>query len=88
MWVESICDEEETIEKNIKKAKVNNPDYVGDPPELVYYNMIKINLFKVIADFLKRIEKYKMAYQPTCKEDYEVKFYFYYLFFFIRESDL
>jgi len=33
--VESICDEDETIEKNIRKAKVNNPDYVGEEPEKV-----------------------------------------------------
>lgn len=37
MWVESICDEEETIEKNIRKAKVNNPDYVGESQESVNY---------------------------------------------------
>ena len=35
VWVESICDEPETIEKNIRKAKVNNPDYVGEEPERV-----------------------------------------------------
>ena len=38
VWVESICDEPETIEKNIRKAKVNNPDYVGEEPERVFLN--------------------------------------------------
>ena len=38
IWVESICDEEETIERNIKKAKVNNPDFVGETPDQVFYD--------------------------------------------------
>jgi len=41
IWVESICDEPETVEKNIRKAKVNNPDYVGEEPDKV--RIIKIN---------------------------------------------
>jgi len=33
-------------------------------------------LFKVIEDFLKRIDNYKIAYEPTSKEDYKVVFFF------------
>lgn len=75
MWVESICDEPETIEKNIRKAKVNNPDYVGEEPERVVKiikSREKFKIFKVIQDFLKRIDNYKSAYEPTSKEDYKV----------------
>lgn len=62
IWVESICNDEESIGKNIKQAKMNNPDFVGVDPE------------NVIADFKKRIDNYKKVYEPTSKDDYPVFF--------------
>lgn len=32
-FIESICDNEETIEKNVKLTKLNNPDYEGQNSE-------------------------------------------------------
>ncbi len=60
IWVESMCDDEESIEKNIKQAKMNNPDFIGVDPETV------------ISDFKKRIDNYKKVYDPTSKNDYPV----------------
>ena len=34
----------------------------------------------MIQDFLKRIDNYKSAYEPTSKDDYKV-FYFYFVLF-------
>uniref|UniRef100_A0A8C6U644 6-phosphofructo-2-kinase domain-containing protein n=1 Tax=Neogobius melanostomus TaxID=47308 RepID=A0A8C6U644_9GOBI len=51
-FVESICDDLEIIEENIKQVKLSSPDYVNCDQD------------EAVADFLKRIECYKMNYVP------------------------
>ncbi|XP_041459508.1 6-phosphofructo-2-kinase/fructose-2,6-bisphosphatase-like isoform X3 [Lytechinus variegatus] len=50
-FVESVCDDPETIQSNIREVKLNSPDYYD------------INKEKAIKDFLQRIEHYKETYQ-------------------------
>uniref|UniRef100_A0A3Q3WWH2 6-phosphofructo-2-kinase domain-containing protein n=1 Tax=Mola mola TaxID=94237 RepID=A0A3Q3WWH2_MOLML len=51
-FVESICDDPEIIAENIKQVKLSSPDYTDCDKE------------EAAADFLKRIECYKMTYVP------------------------
>ncbi|KAA0191037.1 hypothetical protein HAZT_HAZT007847 [Hyalella azteca] len=55
-FIESICDDAQLVEANIKEVKVNGPDYKGVKPE------------KALADFLQRIEHYKRIYEPLDEE--------------------
>jgi len=59
IWIESICDIEEIIMKNIYEAKINSPDYIHWEDKQA-----------VILDFLKRIESYNKVYE---KLDIEVE---------------
>ncbi|XP_039176029.1 6-phosphofructo-2-kinase/fructose-2,6-bisphosphatase 2 isoform X2 [Crotalus tigris] len=58
-FVESVCDDPEVIAANILEVKVSSPDY----PER--------NRENVMEDFLKRIECYKVTYQPLDPVDYD-----------------
>uniref|UniRef100_A0A3B4BEH5 6-phosphofructo-2-kinase domain-containing protein n=1 Tax=Periophthalmus magnuspinnatus TaxID=409849 RepID=A0A3B4BEH5_9GOBI len=51
-FVESICDDPEIIEENIKQVKLSSPDYVDCDKD------------EAVEDFLKRIECYKQNYVP------------------------
>ncbi|GLV35990.1 6-phosphofructo-2-kinase [Carabus blaptoides fortunei] len=51
-FVESICNDPEIIEQNIKEVKVSSPDYQN------------MNKDAALQDFLKRIEHYQEKYQP------------------------
>ncbi|KAL6119035.1 pfkfb1 [Pungitius sinensis] len=51
-FVESICDDPEIIAANIKQVKLSSPDYVDCDKE------------EAVADFLKRIDCYKLTYVP------------------------
>ncbi|KAG7278454.1 hypothetical protein CRUP_038749 [Coryphaenoides rupestris] len=51
-FIESICEDLEIIAENIKQVKLSSPDYVDCDKE------------EAVADFLKRIECYKIAYAP------------------------
>ncbi|XP_056279203.1 6-phosphofructo-2-kinase/fructose-2,6-bisphosphatase isoform X1 [Pseudoliparis swirei] len=51
-FVESICDDPEIIAANIKQVKLSSPDYADCDKE------------EAVADFLKRIECYKLTYVP------------------------
>eukprot|EP00523_Entomoneis_sp_CCMP467_P000791 CAMPEP_0168748640 /NCGR_PEP_ID=MMETSP0724-20121128/16282_1 /TAXON_ID=265536 /ORGANISM="Amphiprora sp., Strain CCMP467" /LENGTH=583 /DNA_ID=CAMNT_0008796479 /DNA_START=117 /DNA_END=1868 /DNA_ORIENTATION=+ len=53
MFVESICDEEELLEENIRTVKLSTPDYRGMNPE------------DAVADFKRRIENYRSVYEPV-----------------------
>ncbi|XP_075158989.1 6-phosphofructo-2-kinase/fructose-2,6-biphosphatase [Haematobia irritans] len=57
-FVESICDDPQIIEQNIKEVKVSSPDYIN------------MNTDLVVRDFLQRIEHYEERYQ-TIDEDKE-----------------
>lgn len=50
-FIESICDDPELINENIKAVKLSSPDYAG------------INTDEAIEDFKKRIHMYTNAYQ-------------------------
>jgi 6-phosphofructo-2-kinase len=56
-FIESICSDEDLLEKNIK-LKLQGPDYLGMDPSAA------------IADFKQRIKNYEKAYQ-TISEDEE-----------------
>ncbi|KAF2982352.1 hypothetical protein EK904_005396, partial [Melospiza melodia maxima] len=58
-FVESVCDDPEVIAANILEVKVSSPDY----PERHREN--------VMDDFLKRIECYKVTYQPLDPDAYD-----------------
>ncbi|XP_077059311.1 6-phosphofructo-2-kinase/fructose-2,6-bisphosphatase 2 isoform X2 [Siphateles boraxobius] len=58
-FVESVCDDPEVIAANILEVKVSSPDYPERHRE------------RVMDDFLKRIECYKVTYQPLDPDEYE-----------------
>ncbi|CAK6984638.1 -phosphofructo-2-kinase/fructose-2%2C6-bisphosphatase, partial [Scomber scombrus] len=51
-FVESVCDDPEIIAENIKQVKLSSPDYADCDKE------------EAVADFLKRIDCYKLTYVP------------------------
>ncbi|KAL1242987.1 6-bisphosphatase,6-phosphofructo-2-kinase/fructose-2 [Trichinella spiralis] len=53
LFVESICDDPSIIETNIQDVKVNSPDYKE-----------MLDKDKAKEDFMRRIEHYRMDYQP------------------------
>uniref|UniRef100_A0A915B845 6-phosphofructo-2-kinase domain-containing protein n=1 Tax=Parascaris univalens TaxID=6257 RepID=A0A915B845_PARUN len=56
-FVESVCDDLDIVNANITEVKVNSPDYKG----LMSEDQAK-------EDFTKRIENYKLQYQPLDEE--------------------
>uniref|UniRef100_A0A8C7UHE8 6-phosphofructo-2-kinase/fructose-2,6-bisphosphatase 2 n=1 Tax=Oncorhynchus mykiss TaxID=8022 RepID=A0A8C7UHE8_ONCMY len=58
-FVESVCDDPEVIAANILEVKVSSPDYPERHRE------------RVMDDFLKRIECYKVTYQPLDPDEYD-----------------
>ncbi|KAF3854129.1 hypothetical protein F7725_022184 [Dissostichus mawsoni] len=64
-FVESVCDDPEVIAANILEVKVSSPDYPERHRE------------RVMDDFLKRIECYKVTYQPIDPDDYDNKIVYY-----------
>uniref|UniRef100_A0A673MLP3 6-phosphofructo-2-kinase/fructose-2,6-bisphosphatase 2 n=1 Tax=Sinocyclocheilus rhinocerous TaxID=307959 RepID=A0A673MLP3_9TELE len=55
----SVCDDPEVIAANILEVKVSSPDYPETHRE------------RVMDDFLKRIECYKVTYQPLDPDEYD-----------------
>uniref|UniRef100_A0A8D0AT01 6-phosphofructo-2-kinase/fructose-2,6-bisphosphatase 2 n=1 Tax=Sander lucioperca TaxID=283035 RepID=A0A8D0AT01_SANLU len=58
-FVESICDDPDVIATNILDVKVSSPDYPERDRE------------SVMEDFLKRIECYKVTYQPLDPDEHD-----------------
>ncbi|XP_066528836.1 6-phosphofructo-2-kinase/fructose-2,6-bisphosphatase 2a isoform X1 [Hoplias malabaricus] len=58
-FVESICDDPDVIAENIMDVKVSSPDYPERDRE------------SVMEDFLKRIECYKVTYQPLDPDQHD-----------------
>ncbi|CAJ0588147.1 unnamed protein product [Cylicocyclus nassatus] len=56
-FVESVCDDADIIDSNITEVKINSPDYKG----IMTQEEAK-------EDFLKRIENYKLQYEPLDEE--------------------
>lgn len=57
IWIESICNLSDVIEKNIMKTKVTSPDYkFWEDPE------------KAAEDFRNRIKEYEKVYESISKE--------------------
>ncbi|KAH3901115.1 probable Fructose-2,6-bisphosphatase [Saccharomycodes ludwigii] len=52
MFLESWCDDQDLILRNIAEVKTTSPDYVGVEPEVA------------TKDFLNRIKKYEKIYEP------------------------
>jgi len=57
LFVESICSDEELIERNIMSTKLCNPDYVSVDPK------------EAIKDFRERILEYESIYVPLTTRD-------------------
>ena len=57
VFIESICNDESIIEKNILNVKLRSPDYVNVLPE------------KAVKDFKERIKHYENMYVPLTEED-------------------
>ena len=53
VFVESLCEDEEVIESNIRQTKLHMPDYVGSDPE------------RAVMDFRQRIANYARVYEPV-----------------------
>uniref|UniRef100_I3KJY5 6-phosphofructo-2-kinase/fructose-2,6-bisphosphatase 2 n=1 Tax=Oreochromis niloticus TaxID=8128 RepID=I3KJY5_ORENI len=58
-FVESVCDDPDVIAENIMDVKVSSPDYPERDRE------------SVMEDFLKRIECYKVTYQPLDPDEHD-----------------
>ncbi len=56
VFVETICGDPATIDRNVRETKLHSPDYVGIHPD------------DAVADFLKRISHYNRAYE-TVEDD-------------------
>ena len=52
LFIETICDDPEVIEANIRQTKLSAPDYAGVDPD------------QAVADFRNRIAHYEQAYEP------------------------
>ncbi|XP_032432019.1 6-phosphofructo-2-kinase/fructose-2,6-bisphosphatase 2-like isoform X1 [Xiphophorus hellerii] len=63
-FVESVCDDPEVIAENIMEVKVSSPDYPERDRELV------------MDDFLKRIECYKVTYEPLEPDEHDMNLSF------------
>jgi len=57
MFVETICDDEELVQKNIQKVKMNTPDYQGMDPELA------------LQDYIQKRQNYMSVYEPLEDRD-------------------
>eukprot|EP00934_Nitzschia_sp_Nitz4_P001739 Nitzschia sp. Nitz4//scaffold369_size34440//3595//5478//NITZ4_007838-RA/size34440-processed-gene-0.21-mRNA-1//-1//CDS//3329549353//1739//frame0 len=57
MFVESICDQEELLEENIRKVKLSTPDYKDVDPETA------------VKDFEARRQNYSKVYEPVTEKD-------------------
>ncbi|KJH42515.1 phosphoglycerate mutase family protein [Dictyocaulus viviparus] len=56
-FIESVCDDPDIINSNITEVKINSPDYKG-----------KMSEEEAKEDFMKRIENYKLQYEPIDQE--------------------
>ncbi|CDO92387.1 unnamed protein product [Kluyveromyces dobzhanskii CBS 2104] len=56
MFLESWCDDQDLILRNISEVKTTSPDYQGIDPEVA------------TKDFLERISKYESVYEPLNEE--------------------
>jgi broad specificity phosphatase PhoE/predicted kinase len=56
VFIESICNDESIIEKNVRETKLSSPDYKDKDPE------------KAVEDFRKRILEYEKCYEPLDSE--------------------
>jgi len=57
MFVETICDDADIVESNIRQTKLSAPDYAGVDPDAA------------VADFRSRIAHYERAYEPIDEPD-------------------
>jgi hypothetical protein len=76
MWIESICDDDQIIETNIRKTKLSSPDYKDVETELVFeFYVLQTNpMIQATQDFKARIAQYNKRYEELSKDgDGEVK---------------
>lgn len=57
MFVESVCDQDELLEENIRKVKLSTPDYRDMDPQ------------EAMNDFKQRRENYMSVYEPVDEKD-------------------
>lgn len=56
LFVESVCDDPDVLEHNIRETKLRSPDYRQTDPD------------RAVADFKRRIAMYERAYEPVTEE--------------------
>jgi broad specificity phosphatase PhoE len=57
LFIETVCDDPEVIEANIRQTKLSAPDYQDVDPD------------EAVADFRRRIAHYERAYEPIDEPD-------------------
>jgi broad specificity phosphatase PhoE/predicted kinase len=57
LFVESVCDDPDVLEHNVRETKLRSPDYQEVDPE------------RAVADFHRRIAMYARAYEPVAEPD-------------------
>ncbi|MBN8609977.1 MAG: histidine phosphatase family protein [Deltaproteobacteria bacterium] len=57
VFVESLCEDEEVIESNIRQTKLHMPDYANFDPE------------RAVDDFRQRIANYARVYEPVVPDE-------------------
>lgn len=57
VFIETICDDAATIDRNVRETKLHSPDYVGVHPD------------DAVRDFLTRIEHYARAYETVFDDE-------------------
>jgi len=62
MFIESICDSEKILEENIRKVKLDTPDYRDADPE------------EAVKDFHERRRQYESVYETLSDEDENLPF--------------
>ncbi|EON67995.1 fructose-2,6-bisphosphatase [Coniosporium apollinis CBS 100218] len=62
LFVESKCDDEDTIMSNILEVKTTSPDYVGQDPE------------SAAQDFRNRIRNYERVYQTIDEDEFDLTY--------------
>ncbi|KAF8330355.1 6-phosphofructo-2-kinase-domain-containing protein [Cantharellus anzutake] len=57
IFLESLCDDQETVMANIRSVKITSPDYKNWPPE------------EAVKDYMSRIKDHERYYQPMDEGD-------------------
>jgi broad specificity phosphatase PhoE/predicted kinase len=57
VFIETVCNDPDVIDRNVRETKLHSPDYVGVAPE------------QAVADFLLRVQHYERVYETVDDEE-------------------